>query len=245
MLRAAIEKIEAMARPEVKEIGGNFFAITRDGDAKHIRAQLDTVECKALTSLDALVKMVKTEALERWSAPLYITIPDHYTAECFGQPGDAKLRFTRLDYYRTKAQDVPGWGEKVQLGFEEAIISLQTRFQRTPDTEYALKLLSEITSGSKVTYNDNGIAQTVVTQKGIAMQGMDKIRPIVELRPYRTFQEVEQPVSQFLIRINERGITFIEADGGMWKLAARQTIKEYLEQRLKDEVEDGKVVVAL
>lgn len=35
-------------------------------------------------------------------------------------------------------------------------------------------------------------------------------------------------------RIRERGIAFIEADGGMWKLAARNTIKAYLEAELKD-----------
>ncbi|MFQ8836330.1 MAG: hypothetical protein ACLR8L_00220 [Oscillospiraceae bacterium] len=48
--------------------------------------------------------------------------------------------------------------------------------------------------------------------------------------PYRTFQEIEQPVGLFLIRIDERGITFTEADGGMWKLEARKTIKAYLER---------------
>lgn len=63
--------------------------------------------------------------------------------------------------------------------------------------------------------------------------------------PYRTFQEVDQPSSQFLIRITERGIKFVEADGGMWKLAARQTIKKHLEEALKDEVDRGTVVIAL
>lgn len=245
MIKAAIEKIEAMTHPTIKEINGHTFAVDLEGNAVEIRPDFDVVGNKRLNSLDALVKMIKTEALQRWHLPLYITVPDHLRAECFGQPDEEARRFHRPTYYEVVATDVPGWGEKMQLGFEEAIISLQTRFQRTPDTEYALKLLSEITSGSKVTYNDNGIAQTVVTQKGIAMQGMDKIRPIVELRPYRSFQEVEQPASKFLIRINERGITFIEADGGMWKLAARQTIKNYLEERLSAEVENGDVVVAL
>lgn len=50
----------------------------------------------------------------------------------------------------------------------------------------------------------------------------------------RTFQEVEQPEGIFLIRIDERGITFTEADGGMWKLTARKTVKAYLENELKD-----------
>ena len=131
------------------------------------------------------------------------------------------------------------------MPFEEALIALRTRFQPTADTEYALKLLSDITTGSKVTYNDNGIATSVVTKKGIDLQSNASIRPIIKLRPYRTFQEVEQPESQFLIRINERNISFIEADGGMWKLSARNTVKKYLEKALESEIQSGNVVVVL
>lgn len=125
------------------------------------------------------------------------------------------------------------------------MIALRTRFEHTTDTDYALKLLSEITTGAKVTFNDNGIATTVVTQKGIALQGNESIRPIITLKPFRTFQEVEQPSSEFLIRITDRGIKFIEADGGMWRLAARKIIKAWLENALAVEVENGSVVVAL
>ena len=88
-------------------------------------------------------------------------------------------------------------------------------------------------------------ATSVTTQKGVALQTNEQIRPLVKLRPYRTYQEVEQPESIFLIRVNDRGISFFEADGGMWKLAARQTIKKYLESRLEQEVSEGSVHVVL
>ena len=39
--------------------------------------------------------------------------------------------------------------------------------------------------------------------------------------------------------------TGAEADGGMWKLTARQTIKEYLEKAMEHEVREGTVVIAL
>ena len=76
---------------------------------------------------DRLVKLVRTEA-SRVETPLYITIPDHLTVRCFGQP-HPDARFFRQVYYEAKATDVPGWGEKVQLGFEEAQIAMRTRFQ--------------------------------------------------------------------------------------------------------------------
>ena len=56
---------------------------------------------------------------------------------------------------------------------------------------------------------------------------------------------MEQPESIFLIRVNERGITFTEADGGMWKLKARQTVKAFLEEQLAEEVAGNGVYIAL
>lgn len=43
----------------------------------------------------------------------------------------------------------------------------------------------------------------------------------------------------------QRNISFIEADGGMWKLSARNTVKKYLEKALESEIQSGHVVVVL
>lgn len=242
MLKAAIEKIQELCAPHIVKVDGVDFLV--DGnDYAQIKKDLEYPGRIELSSLDALVAFVKTEAIRNHKM-VYITIPDHKTVQCFSQPyGD--LRMERVYLYTANATDVPGWGEKVALGFEEALIALRTRFQPTNDTDYALKLLSDITTGSKVTYNDNGVATSVVTKKGIDLQSNAAIRPIINLRPYRTFQEVQQPQSQFLIRINERNITFIEADGGMWKLTARNTVKEYLSKALEEEAAAGAVVIVL
>jgi hypothetical protein len=48
-----------------------------------------------------------------------------------------------------------------------------------------------------------------------------------------------------LIRIDERGITFTEADGGMWKLEARKTVAAYLNDALQDVIEAGHVKTML
>lgn len=243
MLQKFIEHIQKTTQPLITEVDGSTFRITSDGDVKEILPTIFHPDTLPLNSLDSLIKMVKTEASEQ-DAPLYITIPDHMTVRCFGQP-DAAERYHRQFYYEANATDVPGWAEKNTLGFEEAQIALRTRFQETPDTLYAMKLVSDISLGAKVIYNDNGIATTITTQKGVALQTNEQIRPLVKLRPYRTFQEVEQPESIFLIRVSDRGISFIEADGGMWKLAARETIKTFLEERLSQEVTEGSVIIAL
>jgi len=241
MLKEAIEKIVSLAGPSFQTIEGKTFA---NAEMTEIRPEIDTPGIKRLTSLDAVVHLIKTEAVCLYEKPIYITVPAFDRIECFTR-AEPEKRFLRKELYVAEAADVPGWEPETKLPFERAAIALQTRFQHTNDLDYGLKLLSDITCGGKVTYNDNGIATTVVTQKGISLQENAQIRPLITLKPYRTFQEVDQPEGLFLIRIDERGISFIEADGGMWKLVARQTIKTYFEEALKDLIEDGAVVVMM
>lgn len=246
MLKSAIEKIQELCKPHILDKDGHTFLVNADG-YEEIIPTVDVPETLKLNSLEALVMMVKTEAIPDGVAgegPLYITVPTHDKVICFGHPFP-EINERRITSYVANATDIPGWGGKVSMSFEEAMIALRTRFQPTPDSEYALKLLSDITTGSKLTMSDNGIATSVVTRSGVALQANTPIRPIISLRPYRTFQEVEQPVSQFLIRVSERAITFIEADGGMWKLTARKTIKDYLTKALATEIEDFAVQVEL
>ena len=69
-------------------------------------------------------------------------------------PGDDTPAKEPLRLDQAHATDVPGWEAKTALGFEEAQIALRTRFQETPDTLYAMKLVSDISLGAKVIYND-------------------------------------------------------------------------------------------
>jgi hypothetical protein len=245
MLREAIEKITELAAADVIDFEGKKFLVKKDGsNAREIYPNPKFPDTLPLYSLDSLVQMVKTEAIKTFDGPFYINARAHNEVVCYTQPL-AELRRKRGDLYLVKAKDVPGWEEDVQFSFEEALIAIRTRFQQTPDSEYLLKLLSDITNGAKMTFLDNGMASTVIMQKGVALQESAGIRPIVRLRPYRTFQEIEQPESSIHIRVSERGIRFIEADGGMWKLAARSTIVEYLKMKLSEIIESGEVVVTI
>lgn len=124
------------------------------------------------------------------------------------------------------------------------MIAVRSQFEQDPGTEYLLKLLSRITDESKVSSADNGVSQTVEVRKGVSLLANEVIRPRVPLRPFRTFLEVEQPESEFLLRIREDGaIGLFEADGGMWKVKAKETIRAYFEEQLKELVQQGLVIV--
>lgn len=243
MLKEFIEHIQKTAQPIIHQVDGVNYVITAGGEAVQLRPEIDAPDTLTLNSLDALVKLVRSEAA-KLETPLYITVPDHLTVLCFG-PFHPEYRFTRNCYYRTKATDVPGF----QDGFreqEKAIIELRSRFAPSDGVDYLLDLLSRISKDSNVATNDNGVSQTVEARKGIALKTVEPLKSRIPLRPFRTFQEVEQPESEFLLRMDEEGnIGLFEADGGMWKLKARETVKAYLETRLAEEVQNGAVIIAL
>lgn len=57
----------------------------------------------------------------------------------------------------------------------------------------------------------------------------------VTLRPYRTFNEVEQPASSFVFRAKDGPMfALFEADNGAWRGQAMQNIKAYLERAVPD-----------
>ena len=81
---------------------------------------------------------------------------------------------------------------------------------------------------------------------GVALKQVVPVKPRVTLAPFRTFLEVEQPASEFILRLdNNASIGLLEADGGMWKLVARETIKKFLEEKLAEEINAGAVYIAL
>ena len=245
MIKEAIEEIVRLAAPSTLDVEGKMFLVDKNSsNIFEIHPEPEFPQCLSIYSLEALVKMIDTEAMNIFDKPLYVNVESFNIVNCYTQPLN-KLRNQRGEVYQVRACDVPGWEENVQLPFEEALIAIRTRFQQTPDSEYLLRLLSDITNGAKVTYADNGIASSVVTQKGVALQDNSVIRPIVKLKPYRTFQEVDQPESEFHIRVSERGIRFIEADGGMWKLHARRTVAAFLRVELQKYVNEDSVVVTI
>lgn len=244
MLKEAISHIQTTTLPKIVEVGGYTFAVTSNGNAYQILPKIEHPEVLALNSLDALVKLVQTEGVNM-ETPLYITIPDPLTVRCFGRP-NPDARYFRQCYYQVMVKDASGFREGIFVEYEKFIIALRSMFVHSEDVDYLLNLLSSVSNESGVTTSDNGVTQTVEARQGISLKALVPVKPRVSLRPYRTFQEVDQPESEFLVRLSNDGhIGLFEADGGMWKLQARKTIKAFLEKALEKQVSAGEVYIAL
>ena len=109
------------------------------------------------------------------------------------------------------------------------------------DTNYVLSFVSRLHGGTAITTEDDGITQQVGVSRGVSGKMTEKatLKPIVKLAPYRTFREIEQPESEFLLRTrldNDETplVALFEADGGAWRISAMRRIAEYIANMCSD-----------
>lgn len=119
---------------------------------------------------------------------------------------------------------------------EEFVIGLQSRFLQQGDVLEVLRLASGLEMSAVMVAEDDGISQRTTTRQGIALKETVTVKGRVRLRPYRTFREVEQPMSEFVFRLRSKEgmvpeCALFEADGGTWKLDAVLTIQAWLEAK--------------
>lgn len=118
---------------------------------------------------------------------------------------------------------------------EEFNIMLQSMFIDDADRSIVLDFASHLKIEKGAEVQDNGVSQVATVRDGVASLAQAKTPNPVTLRPYRTFNEVEQPASQFIFRINKMAnLALFEADGGKWRLEAIDNIARYLAKELVD-----------
>ena len=236
MLKEAIKEIERMAAPTTVEVDGSVYS---NQQLVHIQDKKPMPKCIELTGLDSVCKMVRNEA-DHVGLQIFIQVKDYRNVSVFTSLDSDE---DRLYLYKCAA-DTPVVTTDRFMDYEKAVIELRSLYIPNDGTDYLLQLLSSISNESKVTSTDNGVTQKIQATNGIAMSSMVTVKPRVTLQPFRTFIEVEQPASEFILRINERGeIGFYQADGGVWKLEATRNVAAYFEEKLQDLIDNGTVVV--
>jgi hypothetical protein len=124
---------------------------------------------------------------------------------------------------------------------EEFSIQFRSLFVRKEgdDFDYVLSYTSKIKEADEGDFEDDGITQKVKISKGVSGRLNDSasLKAIVRLSPYRTFREVDQPESEFLLRVRNKGgmpeVALFEADGGAWVYDATQSIAAYIRDKVK------------
>ena len=237
MLKEFAQYLVSLKDNKTYEINGETYS---DSALHRIAPYVPHPDKLNVTGLDSIVKLVKAE-MKKVTLPIFIRV-DGPTAVTVLTALDGDMKRDVLFHAEC---DVPSFKEGFR-GYESAIIEIRSKFIPTEDVDYLLDLLSRINKENGVTTSDNGVSQTVEARTGVSLKQMVNVRPRVTLAPYRTFLEVEQPASEFLLRLDDDGdVGLFEADGGMWKLEAKQYILAYFEVHLQDQIDAGEVIVMM
>lgn len=222
--REFIEKIEDMTGPKVIETVQGTFS------DKHLyRIENELADTIVLSSLSGLAEMIKQE-MNEYNLPLFVRATSAERVHVFGAIRDDMQRERPF----TAEAKFIGFDFNEYISIEDMIICLKSRFAPTEDRDYLVQLLGNITDQQSVQTKDDGITQSATVKSGIQLVGEQRIKPIVTLKPYRTFLEVEQPESDFLIRLKDGRAALFEADGGAWKCEAVKNIADKLRELLED-----------
>lgn len=219
--KSFIEKIECMAETKELEIEGRIFT------NKEIYPVKEPVASKlAVHTLTGLINYIETQKPE--GAIIHVMDFDTVAliSPLFGENkqrevfifAEAYRLFHRFDTYLTA---------------DEFNTYLQTMFIKDDNLAAVLQLVGNLTQGTEAEFADDGVTQRVTAKAGVARVETVPVPNPVTLRPYRTFADIEQPESKFVLRIKadkDHGpkCALFEADGGAWKNDAIATINGWL-----------------
>jgi hypothetical protein len=243
MDRTAVEAMEEIVGRSMKiEVDGKTFARNKGGSFERVLydPRAETITIHTLTGLVDFVranvdKLDFKKHLAVVKSPIEVDLLSTLSAE--GRDRDEILHVVVDDKMRAYP-----FGQYQTV--EEFIILLTSLFEESADRERVIKFVSRVTGGGSFTLSDDGVSQIVEARKNVsgALTGNETAPKIVNLKPFRTFRDIDQPESSFLLRlklIDEEekvvGACLHEADGGRWRNAAIKGIQEFLEKNLTKE----------
>lgn len=243
MIKAAIQYLTELGiKPEQRliEKDNRIFSVDSEGQTREVLPRITRAEDELrINTLSGLVGYIKAN-LERQESSFYLQIFDERTVLLKGVIDSDGGRETLVK----ASAIVPSFEYERWLSTEQLIISLQSKFVETVDSKILLSAVGNIKEENIKNTGDDGVSQQITMKTGVTTVAEAKVPNPVGLAPYRTFLEVEQPISDFIFRMKDgpTGAIF-EADGGAWRNQAIVNIREYLIKELDEEIAAAKITI--
>lgn len=230
IIKEAIEYVVSLRKPEVQEIDGITYSDKELSPVIH-NPKARAIQMNTLTSLVDYIKARVDEMDEK----MIVHVQSPTKVSLYSALDGERIRENMVEVVAR----VPNFEYGRFIDHERFCIGLQAKFLEDPESDRALvlKFAGTVEDGTVSQYSDDGISQKATIRTGIASKGDAIVPNPVKLRPYRTFHEVQQPISEFIFRMkSDDGVwcALFEADGGAWENVAMKNIKEYLEVELAD-----------
>lgn len=232
---SVVKAIQDGVRTETINVNGETFT-TREvflTPEKARERQLD------ISTLDGLIEYLNENVDRHEANNLLIVVNSPRSVSVRSQINsekDFRVNWLDADY------DVDGFPFGRFISHEEFVVAAQCLIvEEIGDRDDLLRYIGNLTTAQISTSTDNGVSQTVVVETGVRKSEVELPNPVT-LAPRRTFAEVEQPKSPFVLRVKQSRegqmpeIALYEADGGLWKIEAVRNIKAYIRENLNEDL---------
>lgn len=233
----AVDAIAGLAKKgqDIKELVGEVGGHTMSTRELHHIPPKGESEPKALalSSLSALVEYVAANRDEVDLTACVVQVVSPTSVYLRGPlTGEKRQRFS---YVVASCKDLVEDFLGRFHGQTEFVIGVQTRFTGALQRAQVLQVVGTLREEQALETEDDGTTQKVTAKAGVHLRQQVDVPNPVELAPFRTFLEVEQPASNFVLRVQPGPrCALFEADGGAWELKAVERIAEWLDKALKD-----------
>ena len=232
MIEKALKYIVGLACPTIEKIGDETYS----DKPLHRISYVPRASSIEMSTLSSLIDYIKS-GVDAFADEMIIHVQSPTRVAMYSALDAERKR----EYVVEVNANVPAFNFNQFQDHESFCIGVQSKCIDDPETDKALLLrfAGTVEAGSVAEYGDDGVTQKATVKTGIASKGEALVPSPASLKPFRTFVEVEQPVSSFIFRMKEdkfsKGIqcALFEADGGAWKLEAMQAITAYLESELE------------
>jgi hypothetical protein len=229
MIENALRYLVNLGNGRKRELELNGLTYTND-DLHLIREpKASRIEIRTLTGLIDYIK-AELDISQKHSKKLLVQVESPTEVKLYSELNNTKDR----ECYISCSALVPRiYFDRFQE-LEQFNIMLQSNFVTNEDKKTLLKVTGNVKEEVVKNVGDDGVSQSVVMKSGVASVTEAIVPNTVQLAPYRTFTEIEQPTSEFVFRMKTGvEVALYEADGGAWRNKAMQDIKEYLQSELE------------
>lgn len=182
-------------------------------------------------TIDSIVQYIKIPtgpAPEEW----IVHVQSHNTVVLTTHPTGVDME---RDVFMIAEANAPGFPTDKFLESETFMISAMARLYESAGKRLLLDFVGDIQDIEEQRVRDNGTGQTITAKSGIASVADKEVPNPVELAPFRTFCDVSQPISPFILRVRKGPeVGIFEADGGAWKTDAIRIIADHIRTALSD-----------
>ena len=228
--KSFIEKIESMAETRIIEVNALPYS-TKPLHPVHVEMQ--AIGLSTLQGLADFIREVHVAAKED-----FIHIESPFAVSLKGGIGDFLSRQTYAKTTYCPLSNTLARG--VYVPVEDFVVGMQTEFVQDENTAAILCVVGNISDGNIKAFSDDGVSQEVTARSGISKVANVKVPNPVMLTMNRTFNEIEQVPSLFVLRMKSGGsglppsCALFDASGGAWKSVAAERIYQWLKANVSD-----------